>query len=221
MTKTHQIELKGPEAKPKSGGKAKQLVILLHGLGANGEDLFGLVPYFAKVLEDAHFISPDAPFPCDMAPFGLQWFSLQDRSEEAILKGVREAAPILNSFIDKKKNELGLEDKDVFLIGFSQGTMLSLYTALRREKPLGGVLGYSGALAGAHLIKDECKSKPPVCLIHGEIDDVVPFDAFNQAMSVLQKQGFEVHGYSSPDLAHGIDPAGMQIGIKFIKDLAA
>lgn len=212
------IELNGPEQKPLSGKKAKQLIILLHGLGANGDDLFGLVPYFEKALPDAHFISPNAPFACDMAPFGYQWFSLQDRDEDAILKGVRKAEPILNHFIDKKKAELGLADKDIALVGFSQGTMLSLHTAIRREKPLGAILGYSGAIVAPHFIKDECKSKPEICLIHGEADDVVPFDAFNNAMSVLQKQGFQVHGYSQEGLGHGIDPAGMQIGIDFLKN---
>ena len=213
------IKLSGPEAAPTSGKKAKQLVIFLHGLGANGDDLFGLASFFSETMPDAHFVSPNAPFPCDMAPVGFQWFSLQDRTESAVLEGVRKAEPILNNFIDEKKAELGLDDKDVYLVGFSQGTMLSIHTALRRAKPLGGVLGYSGALVGAHLIKDECKSKPEICLIHGEADDVVPFDAFSQAMSVLQKQGFKVHGYSAPDIGHGIDPAGMQIGIKFLRDM--
>ena len=95
--------------------------------------------------------------------------------------------------------------------------MLSLHTAFRREKPLGGVLGYSGALVAPHLLKDELKSQPPICLIHGEADDVVPFDAFSAAMSVLQKQGIMVHGYSQEGLGHGIDPAGVQLGIKFLK----
>lgn len=210
--------LTGPEKQPKSGEKAKQLVIFLHGLGAGGNDLISLADYFAQYMPDAHFISPDAPHPCDMAPFGKQWFSLQDRDEEAILKGVQAAEPILNAFIDSKKKELGLEDKDIFLIGFSQGTMLALHTALRRPNKLGAVLGYSGALVGSYLLKDEVKSQPPLCLIHGEADDVVPFEAFSTAMSALQKQGIVVHGYSQEGLGHGIDPAGVQIGIKFLKE---
>lgn len=208
--------LNGPEQKAKSG-KTEQLVILLHGLGADGNDLFGLVPYFADSLPNAHFISPHAPFPCDMAPYGRQWFSLAVREESRILDGIKVAEPILNNFINKKLAELKLEPKNLALIGFSQGTMLSLHTALRREEEIGGVLGYSGALVASHLLKDEVKSKPPICLVHGEDDQVVPFDAFNQAVSVLQKQGVEVHGYSREGLGHGIDPAGMQIGIKFLK----
>lgn len=215
---TNIAKLSGPEQKPTSGSKAKQLVIMLHGLGADGDDLFGLVPYFAKDLPDAHFICPNAPFKCDMSPYGRQWFSLMVREEKPILEGVQKAEPILNNFIEDKKKELGLEDKDIALLGFSQGTMLSLHTALRREKPLACVLGYSGALVAPHLLKEEMKSKPEVCLIHGEADEVVPFDAFNNAMSVLQKQGLAAHGYSQEGLGHGIDPAGMKIGTKFIKD---
>ncbi|MCE3232230.1 MAG: phospholipase [Rickettsiaceae bacterium] len=203
------------ESKP-SSGKAKLLVIFLHGYGADGADLIELAPYFAESLPDAHFVSPNAPQRCEMG-FGFQWFSLMDRSESAMLAGVKSAAPILNAFIDEKKKELGLEDKDVALVGFSQGTMMSLYTALRREKQIGGVLGYSGALVAPHKLKDEIKSRPELCLIHGEADEVVPFEAFNEAMSVLQKQGIMVHGYSQPRLGHGIDPAGMKIGVEFLK----
>ncbi len=213
------IELSGPEQAPASGKKASKLVILLHGLGANGDDLYGLVPHFAKAMPDVHFSCPNAPYPCDMAPYGLQWFSLMDRSEEKILEGVKNAAPILNQFIDSKKQELGLEDEDVALLGFSQGTMLSLYAAFRRERPLAGVLGYSGALVAPHLLKDEMKSAPDICLVHGEDDDIVPFEAFKDAMSVLQTMQLPVAGYSREGLGHGIDPAGLQIGIDFLQGL--
>jgi phospholipase/carboxylesterase len=211
MTKT----LSGPEQKAKSGN-TKQLVILLHGLGADGNDLFGLVPYFIDSLPDAHFISPDAPFPCDMSPYGRQWFSLQTREEDAIYEGLKNTAPILNNFIDQKLKELKLKDKDLAIIGFSQGTMLALHTILRRNNPIGGVLGYSGALVAPHSLKEDIKSRTPICLVHGEEDLVVPFDAFSQAVSVLQKLGVEIHGYSREGLGHGIDPAGMQIGMKFL-----
>ncbi len=214
-----QPKLSGPDQMPQSGKKPKQIVILLHGLGANGDDLFGLVPYFSSILPDAYFVSPNAPYKCDMAPFGYQWFSLLDRSEENILNGIKEVTPTLNQFIDEKIAEFGLQEKDVALIGFSQGTMLSLYSAPRREKPLAGVLGYSGALVAPHLLKNEIKSKPEVCLVHGEADEIVPFQAFGDAMTALQKSGVTVHGYSREDLGHGIDPEGMKIGQKFLKDV--
>lgn len=213
------IELSGPELKPKSGKKAKQLVILLHGLGADGDDLFGLAPYFADHLPDTQFISLNAPYPCDMAPYGLQWFSLQNRSEEAILSGIREVAPILNNYIDKKLKEMGLKEKDLAIIGFSQGTMLSLYTFLRRPEPVAGVLAFSGALVAPQLLKKEMTSKPPICLVHGEDDDIVPFEAFETAIQSLQRLEVPVSGYSREGLGHGIDPAGIQIGIEFLREV--
>lgn len=209
--------LSGPEQEPASSQKAKQLVVLLHGLGADGNDLFGLVPYFASALPDAHFVSLDAPYACDMAPYGRQWFSLQVREEEVIVGGLRTVAPILNRYLDEKLEALGLENKDLTLIGFSQGTMLSLFTSLRREPAIAGVLGYSGALMGEKLLDEELKSMPELCLIHGEQDEVVPFEAFQQAMTALQKRGLFVNGYSQEGLGHGIDPAGMQIGCAFLR----
>lgn len=209
--------LEGPSYGPKSDGKPKQLVIMLHGLGADGNDLIGLAPHFAEHFPDAVFVSPNAPFPCDMAPFGLQWFSLQIREEQAILDGVKDAAPILDHFIDEQLKHYGLKEENLVLLGFSQGTMLSLYVGLRREKRLGGILGYSGALVGADMLKDEIKTNPEVCLVHGEVDEIVPFDAFKQATTALQKVGVIVHGYSREDLGHGIDPAGVAIGVEFLK----
>lgn len=209
------IKLDGPVSEPKSG-VTKKLVILLHGLGADGNDLFGLVPYFQEVLSDTKFVSPHAPFDCDMAPIGKQWFSLANRTEDAIIDGVKEAEPILNNFIDEQKKELNLEDKDIALIGFSQGSMLSIYTALRREKKLGAVLAYSGALIGEQKLQSEIKSRLPICLIHGQEDQVVPFDAFNNALTALQKNSVPVQGFSRDNLAHGIDPDGVKIGITFL-----
>jgi phospholipase/carboxylesterase len=217
MANNNITKLSGPEQKPLSGNQAKQLVVLLHGLGADGNDLFGLVPYFSKALPDAHFISPNAPFSCDMAPFGKQWFSLLDRSEDKILEGVKYVAPTLNAFLDTKLESLGLTDENLSLVGFSQGTMLALYTALRRQESMAGVLGYSGALVGAKLLEKEVVSRPELCLVHGEDDQVVPFEAFKEAIQVLQKAGFFVNGYSREGLAHGIDPAGMQIGCAFLR----
>lgn len=215
------ITLTGPSALPKSGKPPKQIIVLLHGLGADGNDLFGLVPYFQEALPEAYFISPDAPFACDMAPYGKQWFSLQDRSETALVKGVESASHILNQFIDQLLTKFNLPDQQLALIGFSQGAMLSLYASLRRTKPLMGVLSYSGALIGAQLLTKELVSKLPICLLHGKQDHIVPFEAFEEALAILQKHKIEVHGYSSDDLAHGIDPAGVEIGVRFLKEVSA
>src|SRR5208283_5197280 len=134
--------LSGPSRPPAAGGKPGRLVILLHGLGADGNDLIGLAPYWARLLPDAEFLSPNAPFPCDMAPYGYQWYSSQDRTPEAALAGVRAAAPILDAFIDNALSERGLDDSDLALVGFSQGTVMSLYVGFRRNKSLAGIVGY-------------------------------------------------------------------------------
>lgn len=211
------IELSGPTFEPVSKDTPKQLVIMLHGLGADGNDLISLAPYFAKQLPDALFMAPDAPYPCDMAPFGKQWFSLSERSEDAILQGIQKIEPILNHFISQQRQALDLDPKDVALVGFSQGTMLSLHVSLRHSEALGAVMGYSGALVAPQLLTSELKAKPPVCLVHGEADEVVPFDAFNQALATLQKNDVLVQGYSQKGLGHGIDPAGVEIGTSFLE----
>lgn len=198
-------------------GKTGQLIILIHGLGADKNDLFGLIDYFAEYLPDAHFVSLEAPYPCDMAPYGKQWFSLQDRSEEKILAGLKNVTPALENFIKEKANSLKIPENKVALLGFSQGTMLSLYYSLFRENNIAAVLGFSGALISPEKLPDLIKSKPLICLIHGEDDQVVPFDAFNTALSTLQKTGVNVQGYSRQNLGHGIDPHGIKIGIEFLK----
>ena len=133
--------LSGPSRPPASGGRPSRLVILLHGLGADGNDLIGLAPYWAPQLPTAEFVAPNAPFPCDMAPYGYQWFSAQDRSPAAVLAGVRAAAPLLDDFIDDALAERALDDGDLALVGFSQGTMMSLFVGLRRAKPAAGIVG--------------------------------------------------------------------------------
>ena len=138
MTQIHPIT--GPSRAPASGGPAKQLVVMLHGVGADGNDLIGLAPHLATILPDAAFVSPDAPFPCDMAPFGRQWFSLQDRSDAALLAGVQSVAPSVNAFLDAELEKHGLGPDKLVLIGFSQGTMTALYVAPRRPVSIAGVI---------------------------------------------------------------------------------
>src|ERR1700745_3060187 len=112
--------LSGPSRPPASGGKPRRLVILLHGLGADGNDLIGLAPYWARLLPNGEFVSPNAPFPCDTVPYGYQWFSSQDRSPEAVLGGVRAAAPILDAFIDDALAQRGLTHRALAVGGFSR-----------------------------------------------------------------------------------------------------
>jgi phospholipase/carboxylesterase len=215
---TEGFELDGPRFGPAGGGQPDALVVLAHGLGADGNDLIGLAPQLGQVLPGAAFVSPHAPFPCDMAPFGRQWFSLQERSPDSILAGVRAAAPLLNGFIDAELARHELGDDRLALIGFSQGTMMSLYVALRRAAPCACVLGYSGALIGAEELAAEITCKPPVLLIHGEADEVVPVQALPHAVAALQACSVPVTGERRPHLGHGIDPEGLGLGARFLSE---
>lgn len=199
-------------------GEADSLVILLHGLGSNGRDLISLAPMWATELPNTVFVSPDAPFVCDMVPPGypdsFQWFSLQDRDPHAILQGVMSAQPILDTFITEQIEKYNVTPEKTVLVGFSQGTMMSLYTAPRYPEQLGGVLGYSGALCG-----EIEGNKMPICLVHGEADDVVPFSAYEHARGKLIGAGYKVSGYSTPGLTHSIDQAGIDAGTRFFEQL--
>jgi len=211
------ISLEGPSRPPLAGGKPTSLVVLLHGLGADGNDLIGLAPYWAPLIPEAEFLSPHAPFPCDMAPYGRQWFSLQDRSPDTILAGVRAAAPILDGFIDDALKARGLDDSRLALVGFSQGTMMSLHVGLRRANPLAGILGYSGALTGADVLKDEIRSRPPVLLLHGTADEIVPFQLLGAAEKKLSELGVAVETLARPGLGHSIDEVGLTRGGEFLR----
>ncbi len=204
--------LSGPERSPLSGGKADSLVILLHGLGADGNDLIGLAPLLAEQLPNTHFISPNAPYSCDMSPMGYQWFSLRDWSPAAMQGGADKAAPMLRAFADEQLKRFGLPENKLAWVGFSQGTMMSLHVALSRPNPCAAVVGFSGALLAREII-----SKPPVCLIHGDADMVVPFQAMEIAQQELKKASVEVETHRRPNLGHGIDPDGLDIASAFIR----
>lgn len=212
------IQLTGPSAVYPKGATPKRAVVLLHGVGADGNDLFGLVPALSPALPDTAFFSPDGPFPCDMASFGRQWFSLQIRTAEAIEAGVRAAAGILDAFLDETLERLGLDSGRLALVGFSQGTMMSLYVGLRRTKPLAGIVGYSGRLVGP---TSEFKSKPPVLLVHGDADQVVPSDSLPLAVKTLEQAGVPVEQVTRPGLGHGIDEEGLRRGRDFLVKVLA
>lgn len=209
--------LDGPRRPPRRPGPPRHLVVLLHGVGADGADLIGLAPALAEPLPEAAFAAPDAPEPCDMAPFGRQWFSLQDRSPAALLAGARRAAPTLDAFLDAELERHGLTDDALALVGFSQGAMTALYAAARRPRACAGVVGYSGALVGVETLTAEATAKPPILLVHGEADEVVPFMALGHAVRGLRAAGFDVEGHARPGLAHGIDPEGLALGAAFLR----
>ncbi len=215
------MSLSGPSFGPAAGGPAKRLVILLHGIGADGNDLIGLAPAWADMLPDTVFVSPNAPFPCDMAPYGHQWFSLQDRSPARMLAGIRATAPILDGFIDDTLVAHGLDDGNMALVGFSQGTMMSLFVAPRRRDACAGIVGYSGALLAGELLAEQAVARPPVVLVHGDADPIVPFGAMAAAAQALEAAGFQVETHGRPGLAHGIDPVGLEIGGRFLASVLA
>ena len=215
------MALSGPSRPPVAGGKPNRLVILLHGLGADGNDLIGLQQYWGRLLPDAEFVSPNAPFPCDMAGYGYQWFSVQDRTPAAMLAGVRAAAPILDAYIDEELQKRGLSESDAALVGFSQGTMMSLYVGLRRERPLAGILGFSGRLIAPELLAGELRSRPPVLLVHGTDDPLVPFESMAAAQTALKAAGVPVETLACPGIEHSIDPEGLQRGGLFLRQALA
>jgi phospholipase/carboxylesterase len=209
--------LSGPSRPPASGGKPRRLVILLHGLGADGNDLIGLAPYWARLLPDAEFLSPNAPFPCDMAPYGYQWFSSQDRSPDAVLGGVRAAAPVLDAFIEEALEQRGLGGGELALVGFSQGTMMSLFVGLRRAEPVAGIVGFSGRLLAPELLASELRSRPPILLVHGTEDPLVPYSSLAAAETTLKAAGVPVETVTSVGIGHSIDDQGLRRGGQFLK----
>jgi phospholipase/carboxylesterase len=210
------LTLSGPSHPPHSGGRRKRLVILLHGLGADGNDLIGLAPYWAPALPDAEFLSPNAPFPCDMAPYGYQWLSARDPSPEARLAGARAAGTILDAFITDELTKRDLTESDCALVGFSQGTMMSLFVGPRREKPLAGIVGFSGRLIAPQLLGEEIRSRPPVLLVHGTDDPMVPYSSMAEAETALKAAGVSVETLTCPGIGHSIDGDGLQAGGRFL-----
>ncbi|HET6469742.1 MAG TPA: dienelactone hydrolase family protein [Geminicoccaceae bacterium] len=208
--------LHGPSMAPRAGGSPRQIVVLLHGVGADGNDLIGLAPMLAERLPRAAFFAPDAPYPCDMAPYGRQWFSLQDRRPQSMLQGIQRAAPLLDGFLDSLLDRHRLEPEAMGLVAFSQGTMMSLHVAPRRTRQIGAVLGFSGALLGPELLQAEVRSRPPVMLIHGDADQVVPVQALQLAVQGLQAAEIPVQWIVRPGLPHSIDPLGIGEGAKFL-----
>ncbi len=211
--------LTGPGFGPPSGEEPEHLCILLHGLGADGNDLIALAPLLAEVLPTARFIAPDAPEPCDMAPMGHQWFSLQDPAADALDAGVRRAAADADAFIDEMLDGLGLGPERLILAGFSQGAMTALHLGLRREVAPLGILSFSGALISPERLGAEIRCRPPVTIIHGQADPLVPVLSATVAEGVLKGAGVPVECHQLEGLAHGIDEAALVLAAAFLKRL--
>jgi phospholipase/carboxylesterase len=214
-------ELDGPRWGPASRGKPKQIIFLLHGVGADGNDLIDLAPRWSHAVPDALFISPHAPTPYEGAPFGRQWFDLADRTPARMEAGVRAAAPALDATIAKECAAAGVPETHVMLMGFSQGAMTALFCGLRRATPPAAILAFSGLLLAPESLQAEMRSRPPVLLVHGEVDQVVPAAGSRAAERVLRDAGVPVEAVYSPRLAHGIDDAGLAAGALFLQRAAA
>ena len=208
--------LDGPSMAPASGGPAKSLVIFLHGYGSNGADLIDLAPYWAAALPETHFLAPDAPQPCDGIPYGRQWWPLTSLTPAACAAGVRVSAPALNAYIDAQLAAHDLSEGKLALVGFSQGSMMALHVGPRRVKTLGGIIGFSGMLADPDALAAEAVTKPPILLVHGDRDDVLPVEALHQAEVQLRSLEFDVASHVSPGLGHSIDEQGLQLGARFL-----
>lgn len=211
------MTLKGSSLAPLSGGTPKQIVLLLHGYGSNGADLISLAPHWRQSLPDALFLAPNAPHICGGMPGGHQWWGLADYSRQALAAGAAGAAPALDAYIDARLEDHGLNEDRLALVGFSQGTMMALHIGLRRQKQLAGILGYSGMLTGIAGLAGEIRSKPPILLIHGSADPVVPVAALHEAQHTLERLGVDVAAHVSPGLGHSVDPTGLRLGGAFVK----
>ena len=210
----------GPRLAPKSG-TAKQLVVFLHGYGADGGDLIEIARQWQRFLPDAAFIAPNAPDRCTQSPSGRQWFPLTMRDPHERWRGVQVAQPGLDAFLDAELAALGLDGSKLVLVGFSQGTMMALHVGLRRRVAPAAIVGYSGVLVGPeHLSEATARNAkgepPPILLVHGDRDEVIPLDALFMSAEELAKADIPCQWHLSLGMAHGIDGGGLLHGGLFI-----
>ncbi|MBX7147280.1 MAG: dienelactone hydrolase family protein [Alphaproteobacteria bacterium] len=209
--------LLGPKWEPQE--KINQLVIFLHGYGANGNDLIDISNQWKDLLPNTAFISPDAPFLCEVNGMGRQWFGLESFDNDRLFAGAKTAAPILDQFIQQQIDHYKIKQEKIALVGFSQGAMMALHVGLRQDNMLGGIIGYSGALLGSAHLEQEIKSSPPILLVHGKLDSVVPYDSLTYAEKKLSALGLKVEILTCPFLAHGIDYEGIKKGGEFLRKI--
>jgi phospholipase/carboxylesterase len=214
------VELDGPRLEP-ARGPARRLVVFLHGYGADGNDLIEIGRAWQGVLPDTAFVSPHAPEPCGQAPTGRQWFNLTFRTPNERWDGVNKAAPLLQHFLDTELARRQLPPSALALVGFSQGTMMALHVGLRRATAPAAVVGYSGIFvwpdnAQPEAVAGEIKSRPPVLLIHGDQDDLIPVQALFQSAQALAAVEVPVEWHLSQGVGHGIDQEGLRHGGAFL-----
>lgn len=211
----------GASLQPRFGGAPKKLVLLLHGFGSSGTDMISLAPQWQDALPDTLFLAPHAPQRCGMMGAGYQWWGLSGFAPSALAAGAASAAPAIDAFIDRKLAQYGLSEADLAIVGFSQGTMMALHVALRRPRAVAAVVGYSGMLAGTLGLGHGELPKPPVLLVQGTTDPVVPIAALHMAESELKRLGIEVTTHVSHGVAHTVDPVGLRLGRDFLAEAFA
>jgi phospholipase/carboxylesterase len=215
-------KLTGPRLMPRSGSP-KQIIVFLHGYGADGNDLIEIGKQWQTLLPAAAFISPHAPEPCAMAGSGRQWFPLSTRDPAERWRGATQARPVLDEFLDETLRSLGLDDSRLAIVGFSQGTMMALHVGLRRTLAPAAILGFSGVLVGPEHL-DEAKARnakgepPPILLVHGSQDDVIPVDALFAGSNQLAEAGLPCQWHLSVGIGHGIDGGGLKHGGLFLAE---
>jgi phospholipase/carboxylesterase len=208
------VPLDGPRLAPASG-QTKKLVVLLHGYGADGNDLLGLAPHWQKLLPDAAFVAPNAPQRCAGSP-GYQWFAISRLDARELEEGIAAAAPSLEAFLDAECLKHRIAPERLALVGFSQGTMMALSVGLKRAVRPAAIVGYSGILVGAEHVAPQPEPRPPVLLVHGTADELIPDGMMMQAAMALGAAGLPVQWHRSPGLGHGIDEAGLALGGNFL-----
>ena len=214
-------ELNGPRLEPRAGAAARQLVVFLHGYGADGNDLIEIGRAWQTLLPQAAFVSPHAPQPCGAGPPGRQWFALTMRDPQERWTGVNAAAPGLDAFLDAELARRKLPPSALALVGFSQGTMMALHVGLRRAVAPAAIVGYSGMLvfgseAAPEALAADIRSRPPVLLIHGDRDDLIPPQALFHAAQGLAALDVPVEWHMSLGIGHGIDAEGLRHGGEFL-----
>ncbi|MFC6623017.1 alpha/beta hydrolase [Novosphingobium panipatense] len=204
----------GVSLQPLAGGRPRQIILLLHGFGSNGSDMIALAPSLQQKLPHALFLAPHAPDRCGGG--GYQWWALSSIAPRDLAAGALMAAPAVDAFIDRKLKQYDLTEADLALIGFSQGTMMALQVGLRRPRPVACIVGYAGLLTStADLPHNDCP-RPPVLLVHGSADPVVPVAAMHAAESELRRLGVDVTTHVSHGIGHTVDPTGLRLGVEFV-----
>lgn len=213
MPRELKSERKGPQ-------KPDSVVVFLHGYGADGDDLLGLADPLGPHLPGTAFYAPNAPEPCVNNPMGYQWFPIpwmDGSSEEQASASAAQSFDDINAFLDRVLADEGIGPDRLALVGFSQGTMMALTVAPQRAQELAGVVGFSGRMLEPEKAA-AAKTKPPVLLIHGDQDPVVPFESMGIAGEALQNAGFTVYGHVMKGTGHGISQDGLSVTLAFLKE---